>query len=252
MVVQDKTFPDFSDLFKKYGVQDYSYIKIHYLHAKGVGHARAKAQEVLTNDYKYYFQIDSHTRFTQNWDTKAILDHEHLSKIWGTCVLSTYPPEYRYNEDNSITTFDGYVPIIKVLEKDNFAKITSDYLDGDGIDLSDGYLTGYIAAGQLFGLTSDILKVKYDPEVYFWGEEQTLSIRMHANGINVLCPPQNYVFHDYNGEKRVRHWHSDTIWAMYQSRSHQHIREFFQGKQDVGLNVIKEYMEKFLHKELPA
>lgn len=144
------------------------------------------------------------------------------------------------------------MPVIKVLRKDDFAKITPEYFDENGPDVSDGYLTGYIAAGQIFGLTSDIIKVKYDPEIYFWGEEQTLSIRMYAEGINVLCPPQNYVFHDYKGEARVRHWHSDTVWSMYQSRSHQHVREFFQGKQGISLETIDNFMEQYLYKEYPT
>jgi hypothetical protein len=231
LVVQDRVFPDFTELFAKYQIAGHTYVKIDYTNAKGVGFARAKTQEPLNKKYKYYLQVDSHSRFTENWDTKIISDYKRLSELWGRIILSTYPPAYTINSDGTETLDDDYVPVIKIIETDDVYKFEAKYFD-TAIDTSNGFLTNYFTGGQSFGLTEDILTAKYDPDIYFWGEEQTLSLRFFEQGISIIAPPRNYVFHDYDGSRRVRHWDSNTIQEMYKSRSNQRIRRFFKCQLD--------------------
>ncbi len=249
LVVQDRIFPDFTELFNKYPIAGHRYVKIDYTNAKGVGFARAKAQEALITKYKYYFQVDSHSRFTEHWDVKAISDHKRLSEIWGNVLLSTYPPRYDINDDGTETTYDSYVPVVRVKQTNDLVKFEPEYFE-TSVDTKNGFYTGYFTGGQTFGLTEDILLARYDPDIYFWGEEQTLSLRFFEQGINIVAPPRNYVFHDYEGTRRVRHWDSNTIQEMYKSRSDQRIRRFFKGQleefgiTDVG--IIEEYKKMLI------
>ena len=41
---QDEVHPDLSGIFKTFNIENYSYEKIHYSNAKGVGYTRSKTQ----------------------------------------------------------------------------------------------------------------------------------------------------------------------------------------------------------------
>ena len=240
LFVQDRTFPDFTELFEKYNISGYSYQKADYTIAKGVGYARHMTQKPLKPSFKYYFQIDSHSRLIKNWDSLIISDYKRLSSIWGDTILSTYPQPYTFDENNLAILHDDYVPVLKLVSDSDASQFKPVYFEPeDSPDISDGYLSGYFAGGQSFGLTKYFLDTKYDPDIYFWGEEQTLSIRFFEKGINIICPPRNYLFHDYEGSRRVRHWDSNTIQEMYSSRSKQRIIRFFKGQlEDYGVSDI--------------
>lgn len=250
IVVQDKLFPDFSQLFSDYGIMGYSYQKIHYTNAKGVGYARHLAQQPISNAHKYYLQIDSHTRMIPDWDYWMIKDHKMITEIWGKSILSTYPPGYNILRDGSYTADDSYVPVVKIVKSDDDIKFNPKYFEHE-IDVSLGYRSGYFAAGQAFGLAKDFYDTPYDPDLYFWGEEQTLSLRFYEKGINLMCPPRNYVFHDYEGSRRIRHWDSGKIVDTYKARSKRHIRECYKAiLPTYGLmkpETLDSFMSEFVH-----
>ena len=250
LVVQDKRFPDFSQLFSDYGIMGYSYQKIHYTNAKGVGYARHLAQQPISNAHRYYLQIDSHTRMIPDWDYWMIKDHKMVTEIWGRSILSTYPPAYNILRDGSYTVDDSYVPVVKILKADDDIKFNPKYFEHE-IDVSLGYRSGYFAAGQAFGFAEDFYNTPYDPDLYFWGEEQTLSLRFYEKGINIICPPRNYLFHDYEGSRRIRHWDSGKIVDTYKSRSKRHIRECYKAiLPTYGLmneDTLDSFMSEFVH-----
>ena len=245
LVVQDQRFPDFSKLFSDYGILGYSYEKIFYTNAKGVGYARSLAQKPISDFHKYYLQIDSHTRMIQDWDYWMIKDHKMITEIWGRSILSSYPPAYKILSDGSYTVDNGYVPVLRIEPSNDAVKFNAKYFEYK-IDVSNGYRSGYFAAGQAFGLAKDFYETPYDPDIYFWGEEQTLSLRFYEKGINIICPPRNYLFHDYDGSRRIRHWNSGKIVDTYKSRSNRHIRECYKAILPTYGLTYKDTLEKFL------
>ena len=209
LCVQDNEFPDLETLFENFGVS-YNYEKMNYLDSRGVGFARHRAQMHLSDKYKYYLQVDSHTQFEKNWDIRMIKDYEAMHKNFGKCIMSSYPPAYEV-DGNEVSLFqNGRIPpVVKIVDSDTetlFEAKYTNYIGG-----TEGQVTGYFCAGLAFGYSAYFLKVPYDPNIYFQGEEHTMSIRFWRNDILIVCPPDIYLYHDYKGNNRKRHWDTNPM-----------------------------------------
>jgi hypothetical protein len=71
-------------------------------------------------------------------------------------------------------------------------------------------------AGFLFGSLAWIHEVPYDPHLYFYGEEQTLAVRL-TNAWDFYGPKEVLIWHQYNDRKinRPLHW-SDNPSSWHQ------------------------------------
>ena len=242
----DSEHPKLENLFDMFNVYGFDYKKISYVDAKGVGFARAKAQESLTSEFKYYIQVDSHTQFIENWDEKLIKDYIDIENFWkDRIILSSYPGTYVYNESGNIQVSSESTPTcLRVQPSTNKdivfePKYTTYYGDDNGA------YHGYFCAGFVFGRSEYFIEVPYDPHIYFNGEEQTLSIRFFCNDIKIIAPKNNYVYHHYTGTKRSRHWESTPGWVELDEKSKERLRMFFAGDSLDGFG-IKDYSKYLL------
>lgn len=224
---QDHNHPDLQPIFDRYGVTDFNYQKINYSLSAGVCWARNKTLENLTDKFSYFLQVDSHSRFVDNWDAKMISDYERLLPIWGEYVFSTYPKSYEYDEDGVVVLNDDIDhPVVRIVKSDDdgvlpFHAKYSDYVGGIL-----GQYTGYFCGGQTFGPSKFFIDIKPDPDIYFQGEEHSLSIRFYEAGVNIVCPPRSYVYHNYNGHLRARNWDIIDNWKLLSDKSDIHIKKF--------------------------
>ncbi|MBF0613292.1 MAG: hypothetical protein G8345_14340 [Magnetococcales bacterium] len=181
--------------------------KVDVSECKGVCWARHLIQQKFWREEEYFFQIDSHSRFDQDWDVKLIrmLDECPSQKP----VLTTHPNTY--HPPNDIVR--GGTPIL-------FANKFSD----EGILMPKGKMLGFtqpprpplpgafLGAGFVFAPASMVREVPYDPFLYFQGEEITMAVRLWTHGYDLFAPNDAIVYHDYaNNRGRRRHWndHSD-------------------------------------------
>lgn len=228
---QDHNHPDLQPIFDKYGVTDFNYQKVNYALSAGVCWARNKTLEKLTNKFTYFLQVDSHSRFVDNWDAKIINDYERLVSTWGDYVFSTYPKSYKY-DDNGTVIFEEDVPhpVVKIVASEEteippFAAKYCDYTGGNT-----GQYTGYFCGGQTFGPVKHFIDIKPDPDIYFQGEEHNLSIRFYEAGVKIVCPPRSYVYHNYNGHLRARNWEIIENWQSLSDKSDRHFMNFISYK----------------------
>ena len=82
----------------------------------------------------------------------------------------------------------------------------------------------FIAGGFLFGHGRIVNDVPYDPELYFYGEEITMSARLWTHGYNIYCPNELLLFHLYksssnNGDRSTTHWSDHSDWFQLNRRS---------------------------------
>jgi hypothetical protein len=239
---EDDSHPNLDSLFNLFNIKSYFYDKEHYQLSTGVGYARSRATSLLTDEYKYFLQIDSHTQFAKDWDEKLIKDYEKLLDIWGTCIFSTYPPGYTYEQFGDIRfQTNGIPPVVDIFKLENsLVRFEAKYADYMGGDL--GQSTGYFCAGFGFGYSSLFKLVPYDKLIYFQGEEQTMSIRFFANNIKIICPPSVYLFHDYDGSRRFRNWEKNDGWKEHDQNSINRIESFF--KNDIEYEYGPHSLEK--------
>jgi hypothetical protein len=245
VLVQDKEFPKLDSIFELYNFKNYFYQKQNYLDSNGVGAARAACQSKLSEEYTYFFQVDSHTQFIRDWDIKIVKDYEAVQDYWGMSIISTYPNGYEYDSLGMIKfTNSENPPVVKIIMDDasasKFEAKYTNYIGG-----KHGDFTGYFCAGQAFGYSKYFLSVPYDDQIAFHGEEQTMSVRFFLNGIQIICPPQGYVYHDYVGTRRKRGWDTNPRWSEIASKSNIRVQNFFSGAISDGFGASKKDIDNW-------
>ena len=56
-----------------------------------------------------------------------------------------------------------------------------------------------------------------------------MSVRFYENNIAIVCPPDLYLYHDYVGEKRKRHWETNSNLESLQKASADRVDMILQG-----------------------
>ena len=161
--------------FEKY-FPNINVLKCDARESKGVCWARAKGQ-ALYNGEDYALQIDSHMRFEQGWD-------ELLIKMLSECdsekpLLTTYPPAYEPPMELTKTHILKLRP--KEFTPDLVVTLTSTLMPID--KAPDKPIKG-IACGAcfIFGRGDYMKEVPYDPLLYFFGEEISMTVRLWTSG----------------------------------------------------------------------
>ena len=181
--------------------------------------ARSIIQQKLFNDEEYYFQIDSHTLFAQDWDEILINMYRELPT--DKAVISVGPPYY-YDEtaegalppepwDKNIETIGNikYETVIKKQKLDSFNNGFYMYGFLPAEDISNPIPARHISAALLFTTGKWVREVPYDPNLYFHGEEGSLAIRSFTNGYDIYNPNKFVIWHSkYRFSDRKRHWNT--------------------------------------------
>ena len=169
--------------------------------ARGPSYARYIIYNKLYKDELYYLQIDSHTRFAENWDTELIAMH---SKLSANSVISTYPKGYQLNNEKII-------PINEKMTVLKFKKLR------DGIPIfntttipqEDKPKRNYFwAAGYSFCYGAIFKIIPFDPHLknLFWGEEFLMSLRFFTNNIKIYSPNRHIIYTLWTRNYRHTFW----------------------------------------------
>ena len=165
-------------------------------------------------------QIDSHMRFVPEWDRVALEMLEECPSE--KAVLSTYPIPYeppdKLSEDAIVTILPKFFDRHRVLAFKSASKAPKD-------SPKDPQPSAFVAAGLLFGPGQIIDDARYDPHIYFQGEEITLAARLWTHGWDIYSPSKVIAYHDYtNRPDRVRHWKDEVDWAKLNTISVARVR----------------------------
>jgi len=208
-----------STIISKY-IKNIRTIRIPYFEAKGPTWARYLCS-TLWDGEQYYFQIDSHTKFTKSWDTKCI---NMINMIKESClslkpVLSHYPKEYGAYESNEQSNDENNNERYNVprMCKSFFNK--RDMLSFMGAQIMNSnkipYNTPYIASGMFFCESYFLDELPYDPNLdyLFVGEEILHSIRFYTNGWDIYTPYENIIFHEYERKDKPKIWTDNPYYS---------------------------------------
>lgn len=228
-----------------------SYQRIDSNLASGVCSGRHLANSLLNSSYDYFVQTDSHSRVIENWDEVAISQYKRCEARWGKEYLFTKYPlpfEFCWSGDTYTDDIDyDKAYLQKVVPEWNPKEQLWLLGHADIEDLTFGDLSYGFAANCVFGSAKAMLKLPYDPFLYFSGEEPTLGIRAYVNGINLVSPPFNFLWTNYNREngKRGFHWNDDKKWKALDNYSRNRQALFYSGKNlgQYGILDAKKYKE---------
>lgn len=210
------------DEFKK--DSRFKIIEIPYKEAKGVCYARSLIQQKITTE-DYYFQLDSHHRFVQNWD-RILKDYLNLLRVKSIDkpILTGYLPGYnpvndpeeRVQETWSLTIdrfMPAGVPFLKPIHVNNWQ------------DLKEPFPSRFISGHFIFTVIDFAKEIPYDPDLYFHGEESSLAVRAFTNGYDLFTPHRPVVWHEYLRKGKTRHWDDSSDWAAKDKASYARFRK---------------------------
>jgi hypothetical protein len=170
--------------------------------AKGPTYARWHCSKLYSGE-DYFMQIDSHSKFVKDWDTKLLKMIKNIPD--SKAVLSNYPNDWdTVNEnDNTIPVFCDLTFEEKII-KPKATLITP----------NDDFNTIPIISGCFFFTKGTFLNdVPYDPELphLFHGEEILFSIRLWTHGYNFYAPNERIIYHYYYRNDEPKYWESEEF-----------------------------------------
>ena len=167
--------------------------------SRGVCWARAEIMKLYDGE-DWYLQLDSHHRFTQDWDEKLVAQ----AGLTGSAkpVLTTYAT--------------GFTPSAEADATEQVTTMEFDRFTAEGLLLPKPAVAGearvapirarFLSAHFLFAPGSFVQDVPYDPELYFLGEEITFAVRAFTHGYDLFHPARHIVWHEYTRAGRAKHW----------------------------------------------
>lgn len=202
--------------------------------SSGLCWARSEIQK-LWKDEEYTIQLDSHHRFLQNWDEELI----EMMKLTGSekPIITTYAGMYQ-PKDNKLLNVEPYKMVAS-----NFTPsgtiLFRPHTIPDWEKLNKPIPARFISGHYFFTLGIHCKEYKYDPNIYFAGDEISLSIRSYTLGYDLFHPHKTCVWHEYTREGRTKHWTDfslenkergvvDKLWWDMDNESKRRLRHMLQ------------------------
>ena len=176
-------------------------IDVPWNQSKGLCWARSLIQKLWSGE-EYTLQLDSHHRFIQNWDEELI----EMMKLTGSekPIVGSYAGMYDPKEN-------------KLLNQDPYKMVPDKFTPGGTIlfyphsienwEQLDKPIPARFVSGHFFFTIGEHCKeYHYDPNIYFAGDEISLSIRSYTLGYDLFHPHRLLIWHEYTREGRTKHW----------------------------------------------
>lgn len=224
--------------------------------ARGVGAARRRTNEFYDGE-DFYLQIDSHMRAEPEWDARLEAEWDSLEDEHA--ILSSYPPAYKYDDDdkevyvasnpNRLVVHQihaGFIPIF-------FGKELPSGVSARG---------AFVAGGLQFGPGKVCLEVPYEPRICFIGEEFVHAMRLHGAGYHVYSVRDQVLHHLYirsKHQKNVHHFWKDfqddpelaKVYTDMNALSMRTVQSYFSGEETVTSEEVSRF-ENFAGVDLVA
>lgn len=187
-------------------------LHLHSMHADGPCGARHIAASLWRGE-EYVLQVDSHMRFRHGWDMYCI---DLLSSLQaqgvGKPVLSTYPLGYQLPSIVPADTRATYL-VPSHFDASGLLRQKARALTAVASTLHMPVPNVLWAGGFSFSSSSMLQEVPYDPLLphLFFGEEQSMGLRLFTHGYDVFAPPVAVVYHLWDrGHRPVETVNAET------------------------------------------
>lgn len=181
--------------------QRFRVIDIHWSKSNGLCWARSEIQKLYQGE-KYTLQLDSHMRFEKNWDEELINMMNMVDSE--TPIISSYPGMYNPNTNQKLN-IEPYKMVATTFTNSGTITFVPHTIE-NWQNLKKPIRSRFVAGGYFFTLGKHCEEYKYDPNIYFAGEEISLSIRSYTLGYDLFHPHKTLIWHEYTREGKVKHW----------------------------------------------
>jgi hypothetical protein len=154
----------------------------------------------------WFLQVDSHCRFAHGWDEKLIGAMEQTGSP--KPILSTYATAF-VPGDNEVLDEGPLQMAFQGFTEDGIPHMKPVAIP-DCKNRRNPLRARFLSAGFLFAPGRFVEEVGYDPELYFIGEEATMTLRAFTSGYDLFHPCESIVWHDYVRAGATKHWEDHT------------------------------------------
>jgi hypothetical protein len=232
----------------------FSIMDVNYTESKGLGWAREKTQTLWKGEM-YTMQIDSHHRFVLNWDEECIIMMNQTKSP--KPILTTYGAPY--TPGSPLVNPGPYKMVGK-----KFSPYGTILFYPESIDNYTQYNSPiparFVSGHFFFTLGIHCLEYKYDPDIYFAGDEISLSLRSFTLGYDLFHPHKLVVWHEYTRNGRKKHWEdfyetskntakTSDLWYQLDEKSKRKLRHLLQEEDNnidlgiYGLGFIRSHAD---------
>lgn len=178
------------------------YIDVPHLESEGLCWARSLIQQLWDGE-DYTLQLDSHHRFVPGWDVELeemMRLTESPKPLLSSYCDSYYPmePERKVLSRPMIMTAAGFTSHGTI----RFEPVPVPDFEKLNKPIRARFVSGHF----FFTLGEHCREYRYDPYIYFAGDEISLSIRSYTLGYDLFHPHKHLVWHEYSRKYRVKHW----------------------------------------------
>jgi hypothetical protein len=211
---------------KRFKIKD-----IPYLEAKGLPYARAVINEELLDDEEFVVQLDSHHRFSKNWDSTLIEWYYTLKADGYNPLICGYLPYYNPFKDPEQRVQEPWLS-----EAASFYPHGTIFIRPTGIpnwrELDKPFPARFLSGHFAFGPSKWAKDVKHDPNIFFSGEELNLSVRSFTHGYDMFHPHRTIIWHATMREERS----GMLVWDDQSKRG----ESMWHTQQDIGRSRIRQ------------
>jgi hypothetical protein len=252
---QHSTDDEWDNLDEYKNDRRFKIIDVNWNESKGLCWARHKIQKLWDKE-KYTLQLDSHHRFIKNWDVELM----EMMKMTGSKkpIITSYAGMYDPKEN-------------KLLNEEPYKMVASNFTSQGTIlfrphaienwkELKKPIPARFVSGHFFFTIGQHCEEYKYDPNIYFAGDEISLSIRSYTLGYDIFHPHKTIIWHEYTREGRTKHWTDfndnnkqngkvEEDWSSMDSKSKIRLRHMLQEEDndidlgEYGLGDIRSHSE---------
>lgn len=182
----------------------------------GVSASRNKANSLYSGE-DYYFQVDSHSQFVQDWDDLAVSDYLwYIDRGISEPLITMYPPNYKYVNNTVVRdkVDTGYSTKISFME--NKEQFFNTYIPTQlAIPIpKECYYTPSVSAGMIF-TSGRYASIPPNKKIAFWGEEILTAARAFTNGFNLVTARHHLIWHLYHSDQPIDLVKRHHVWKDY-------------------------------------
>jgi hypothetical protein len=217
---------DTEDLNEYMNDPRFKIISINFRETRGCCWARHKVQQ-LYSDEKYTLQLDSHHRFTKHWDAILIKMYKDLRKNGiPKPLITAYLPSYEPSNDPAARSLAPWKMEFKEKTSDKQVIFIPSVIE-DFEALKAPLIARFYSAHFAFASGKFVKEVPHDPDLYFIGEEMSITVRAFTKGYDLFHPHTLIAWHEYTRQNKPKHWDDDSVWWKKDVSSKQHYMSVF-------------------------
>lgn len=178
--------------------------------SQGACWGRHVIQKKIYNNQTYYLQLDSHHRFLEQWDEVLIHFLENKKQQGFTKpIIGGYCPGYHVKGNIcdpggiQISSFDTFTQDGDIIFRPQVLPVATQKTTSVPARFLSGH---FIFCDGIF-----CKECIYDPNLYFRGEEITLSARAYTHGYDLFHPTFPIIWHYYLRPEEHKHWNNHQI-----------------------------------------